>query len=241
MDNEEDEIALPPPPTRPRSLNPSTTITNSPSKSRDAHNTCLPHASIAGLPSSRFPGLPLRKHARDEFSWDLELQSSDPPLFSSDDHGSTGLENYDSGVVDDTDGYRSYGTSTGSPRRKKRKYRGTWWGARLLDEEGLPPRATHLDNAMGTAERERRKRELTRNVDSGVWMGSDEIEAAIAEVNGVERVVAKTTITPSTSAQFVAALRSPAKAVGERPPPEKEAELVVQDCLERGTEVVDLS
>ncbi|KAL8675773.1 MAG: hypothetical protein Q9224_007385, partial [Gallowayella concinna] len=64
--------------------------------------------------------------------------SSDTPLFSSDDHPAS-FENYQ------------------EPHRKRQR-KGPWWGPQ---NGGISPVRTKC------------KREFTRNIDSGVWMGSD--------------------------------------------------------------------
>src|SRR5205809_3158139 len=67
--------------------------------------------------------------------------SSDPPMFSSDDILCSSTEDYQNG-------------------RRKRQYKGTWWG----------------EEARGSADEDlvaRPKREFKRDLDSGVWMGSD--------------------------------------------------------------------
>lgn len=68
--------------------------------------------------------------------------SSDPPLFSSDDVREASSDNYVS--LD----------------RRKRYYKGTWWGERVT--------STSAEIHEGGD-----KRKLVRNVDSGVWLGSD--------------------------------------------------------------------
>ncbi|MCJ1248689.1 hypothetical protein MMC30_005907 [Trapelia coarctata] len=85
--------------------------------------------------------LPLsRKRTRD----DVYSNSSDPPIFSSDDLP-PGLENY-------------------STHRTKRQHHGPWWTTPLGGDDGP-------GNGIP-----RQKREFTRNVDSGVWMNSDDTE-----------------------------------------------------------------
>ncbi|KAI9819141.1 MAG: hypothetical protein M1827_007297 [Pycnora praestabilis] len=105
--------------------------------------------SVSPLRSSTFK-LPSKR------SWGYDASnSSDPPLFSSDDY--PGLE--------DNEEYP----------RKKRRYRGTWWG------EELPGR----DDA--TAKKDRVKKPFTRCVDSGVWMNSDETESESEERHSLVR------------------------------------------------------
>jgi hypothetical protein len=74
--------------------------------------------------------------------------SSDPPLFSSDD-ASSSIENYER-------------------PRPKRLHHGTWWSAGKASEEGGDVlRGVKKGGGKGV------KRAFNRNVDSGVWMGSD--------------------------------------------------------------------
>jgi len=86
--------------------------------------------------------LPLsRKRTREE----VYSNSSDPPIFSSDDLP-PGLENY-------------------STHRQKRQLQGPWWWT---------PSGQHQKSSEGGV---RQKREFKRNMDSGVWMNSDDTEA----------------------------------------------------------------
>ena len=90
------------------------------------------------------PPPPRRKsHRLSRFDDRSSLPSSDPALFSSDDIPASGLENYNAPV------------SGGAGR--KRRYRGTWWGETVMDPK-----------------RKRKDFKDKRLVDSGVWMGSDE-------------------------------------------------------------------
>lgn len=71
--------------------------------------------------------------------------SSDPAFFSSDDIPSSSLENYNNNK-----------NAEKPANSKKRRYRGTWWG----------------EKAIG-AKRKRADFREKRHLDSGVWMGSD--------------------------------------------------------------------
>lgn len=75
--------------------------------------------------------------------------SSDPALFSSDE--TPDAENY-----------------SGSKRRKKKTYTGTWWGERFLKHGSKSRRAS------SSASSRKAKRKFTRNFDSGIFMNSDE-------------------------------------------------------------------
>ncbi|KAL4980444.1 hypothetical protein BDW66DRAFT_55250 [Aspergillus desertorum] len=79
--------------------------------------------------------------------------SSDPALFSSDDIPASGLENYHAPLS---------GSGNGNGSRKRR-YRGTWWGEMVKEKEVKRKRADFRDK---------------RFVDSGVWMGSDDSKAS---------------------------------------------------------------
>ncbi|KAI5305576.1 hypothetical protein KEM56_004001 [Ascosphaera pollenicola] len=91
------------------------------------------------------------------FQSDTAAPSSDPPLFSSDDLQCSALENYypkDSHIPITAEGTSA--TPDERSCRRKRAYRGTWWG------EEITPKRTR------TEWRSRGK------VDSGVFMGSDD-------------------------------------------------------------------
>lgn len=75
--------------------------------------------------------------------------SSDPALFSSDE--TPDAENY-----------------SGSKRRKKKTYTGTWWGERFLSTGSRSRRAS------SSASSRKVKRKFARNFDSGIFMNSDE-------------------------------------------------------------------
>jgi hypothetical protein len=83
-----------------------------------------------------------RKRSRSEY--ELEpATSSDPALFSSDEPAPS-AELY-------------------SAKRRKDKWRGTWWGERLR------------------AEAAREKRLFKRSYDSGIWMGSEDTESSLED------------------------------------------------------------
>ncbi|KAJ5703462.1 hypothetical protein N7493_011851 [Penicillium malachiteum] len=155
--------------------------------------------------------------------------SSDPALFSSDDIPASGLENYNAGPM------------TGAGR--KRRYRGTWWGEKVIDPK-----------------RKRADFKEKRNVDSGVWMGSDEsgAESLLPSEDGPGwgEDLLKTVLDPKISGKSQGALGSFVKPLTATPavsamqlpilktPDESEehqfARSVVNDCLEKGEEVIDL-
>ncbi|KAJ5094508.1 hypothetical protein N7456_010369 [Penicillium angulare] len=164
--------------------------------------------------------------------------SSDPALFSSDDIPASGLENYHAGVT------------TGGGR--KRRYRGTWWGEQVVDPK-----------------RKRADFKEKRNVDSGVWMGSDESGAESllpSEDSPWGEDLLKTVLDPkagkigagsgagvgagASSGILLNSASAPATGPSVLPlpilkgPDELEehrfARSVVNDCLEKGEDVVDL-
>ncbi|KAJ5693070.1 hypothetical protein N7462_002493 [Penicillium macrosclerotiorum] len=150
--------------------------------------------------------------------------SSDPALFSSDDIPASGLENYHASM------------SAGAGR--KRRYRGTWWGEQVADPK-----------------RKRADFKEKRNVDSGVWMGSDEsvaeslLPSEDASTWGEDLL--KTVLDPRAPGKspIPPMLPSTLSKVQPRPmvvqgPVESEehqyARAVINDCLEKGEDSVDL-
>ncbi|OQE28886.1 hypothetical protein PENSTE_c003G00203 [Penicillium steckii] len=151
--------------------------------------------------------------------------SSDPALFSSDDIPASGVENYNAPV-------------TGAGR--KRRYRGTWWGEQVQDPK-----------------RKRADFKEKRNVDSGVWMGSDESAAESVltsedSPNWGEDLL-KTVLDPRASGKNPVGLPLTAGS-GPTPAPTRPivvngngeseehrfARKLVNDCLEKGEESIDL-
>ncbi|OOQ83077.1 Leucine Rich Repeat domain protein [Penicillium brasilianum] len=153
--------------------------------------------------------------------------SSDPALFSSDDIPASGLENYHAPVA-------------GAGR--KRRYRGTWWGEQVADPK-----------------RKRADFKEKRNVDSGVWMGSDESIAESSlpseDASNWGEDLLKTVLDPrapskvSNAPSLFKASDTVSTTVQPRPvislgPVESEehkyAKAVINDCLEKGDDSVDL-
>lgn len=99
-------------------------------------------------PAARLPvrktykSLLSRKRSRLEYE-PQSTTSSDPALFSSDEPCPS-AENY-------------------SAKRRKDKWRGTWWGEKVRGEAA------------------RENRQFKRNIDSGVWMGSEGTESSLDE------------------------------------------------------------
>ncbi|KAI9929258.1 hypothetical protein ASPWEDRAFT_353125 [Aspergillus wentii DTO 134E9] len=157
--------------------------------------------------------------------------SSDPALFSSDDIPASGLENYNAPV------------STGAGR--KRRYRGTWWGETVSD-----PKKKRVDFKE------------KRLVDSGVWMGSDEsgADSLLASEDGawgedlfknmrgsVVTTGKRSDVTmgmpngPSgLQHQTMGPSQGTLRKTGE-PRQHELARAIVNDCLEKGQDSVDLS
>lgn len=178
-------------------------------------------AHAAG-PSSAAPSF--RKARRLSRFDDCSSQpSSDPALFSSDDIPASGLENYHAPV---------------SGAGRKRRYRGTWWGEQVIDPK-----------------RKRADFKEKRHVDSGVWMGSDESAADSplhSDCSTWGEDLLKTVLnprgngkSPQESSQPVASVASPTLPLlipkGQQESEEhRYARAVVNDCLEKGDDSVDL-
>ncbi|KAJ5989330.1 hypothetical protein N7481_004540 [Penicillium waksmanii] len=152
--------------------------------------------------------------------------SSDPALFSSDDIPASGLENYNAPV-------------SGAGGRKRR-YRGTWWGEQVQDPK-----------------RKRADFKEKRNVDSGVWMGSDEsvAESLLTSEDSPAwgEDLLKTVLDPRAPGRAPTDLPFSRGPVPIPAPPRQivvngneESEehrfvrKVVNDCLEKGEESIDL-
>ncbi|KAA8647242.1 hypothetical protein EYZ11_004742 [Aspergillus tanneri] len=150
--------------------------------------------------------------------------SSDPALFSSDDVPASGLENYNAPV---------------SSVSRKRRYRGTWWGEMVKDPKRK--RADFKDKRL---------------VDSGVWMGSDESSAESllppedastwgedllqdtrnTVVRGMDMLLWKSKPQSYTTTQQRVVFRKT-----EEPKEHQLARTIINDCLEKGQDSVDLS
>ncbi|PYI07228.1 hypothetical protein BO78DRAFT_341688 [Aspergillus sclerotiicarbonarius CBS 121057] len=179
---------------------------------------------------TRHPHAP-RNHHRYFDDRSSQPPSSDPALFSSDDIPASGLENYHAPVP------------AGS---RKRRYRGTWWGEMVKDKDAKRKRADFKDKRL---------------VDSGVWMGSDDSgfllsegdlgeellkENANANANGDNRI--GNAPGAQTQTQMQTQPQQPQRGVGvfrrlveEEPREQQIARTIVNDCLERGEDSVDLS
>jgi hypothetical protein len=98
------------------------------------------------------------------------------------------------------------------PGRRKKQYRGPWFKQESCDEymEDTPPN-------------EKRPRAFKRQMDSGVWMGSDGTDSDLGDLPA-----------PSASQSF--SYRGSQQAVQLSPVDEH-----IHECLEYGNEAVDLS
>ncbi|PYH95571.1 hypothetical protein BO71DRAFT_449315 [Aspergillus ellipticus CBS 707.79] len=178
---------------------------------RIRHRSPNPHATPAQHPRRR---LPSRFDDRSS-----QPPSSDPALFSSDDIPASGLENYHAPVA------------SGS---RKRRYRGTWWGEMVKDSK-----------------RKRGDFKEKRLVDSGVWMGSDD-SFLPSDASWGEELNAKA----NNSSSGPLAFRPPQqqqqqqqqqpqqRGVFRRVEESREHQIVrtvINDCLEKGQDSVDLS
>ncbi|CEL02905.1 hypothetical protein ASPCAL04068 [Aspergillus calidoustus] len=180
--------------------------------------------------------------------------SSDPALFSSDDIPASGLENYHAPAS-------GSGSGTGS---RKRRYRGTWWGEVAAPDVREVVEAQGYGYGYGNAHGRKMKRKRAefkdkRLVDSGVWMGSDESGSVFAsegdrwgeELLGgsVEEDVRQgegdnvhVTGNGNGSGMVSAGTRMGfAKKVEEESKEHRVARAIVNDCLERGEDSIDLS
>ncbi|OHF03189.1 leucine Rich Repeat family protein, partial [Colletotrichum orchidophilum] len=129
--------------------------------------------------------------------------SSDPAVFSSDDD--PGLDNYVEGR-----------------RKKKKKYVGSWFHQQPASS----------DSATGEPRPVLRgKRTFKRDLDSGVWMGSD-------STDGDESVMMPDLPTQSKLPQLNRAMTRRRNVISAE---ELEARERVQQCLDSGTEYIDLS
>ncbi|KGO42136.1 Leucine-rich repeat, typical subtype [Penicillium expansum] len=126
--------------------------------------------------------------------------------------------------------------ATVSGAGRKRRYRGTWWGEQVLDPK-----------------RKRADFKNKRNVDSGVWMGSDEsgAESLLPSEDGSAwgEDLRKSVLDPrkpgSSTPFFTETENMPAQTrVAFSSPEESDAHRfareVVSDCLDKGHESIDL-
>ncbi|EED20170.1 Leucine Rich Repeat domain protein [Talaromyces stipitatus ATCC 10500] len=189
-----------------------------------------PLRSIRHRSPAKAPEHPFRKPKRlSSRLSQSSLPSSDPALFSSDDIPSSSLENY-------------YGQQLEHSR--KRRYRGTWWGEMAKD-----------------AKRKRADFKEKRNLDSGVWMGSDESSSDCllsSEASSCEDFIARAwagneegelklphwnTESIKNETGQVAGPVFAARNIQstDESQEHRNARRMVNDCLDKGQESVDLS
>lgn len=150
------------------------------------------------------------------------LPSSDPALFSSDDIPSSSLENYNGQQIEHS---------------RKRRYRGTWWGEMAKE-----------------VKRKRADFKEKRNMDSGVWMGSDESSSDCllsSEASSCEDFMARAwagqnqDATETQNDNQVGQIAGPGFAARnirnlDESQEHRDARAMVNECLEKGQESVDL-
>ncbi len=171
-------------------------------------------------PASRSrPALLTRKRTIEDYNDDVAMSaaSSDPALFSSDENG-PGAEDY-------------------STKRRKKVYAGSWFQHRAK------------------ANREDKKREFKRNYDSGIFMGSESSEPPSSDSLGsLEEELMRDqrrmeldlqTAPKAHSSRSRPLLRSSSlpfrHAQPDVSPQHRSVTHIVQCCLDRGEESVDLS
>ncbi|MCJ1287335.1 hypothetical protein MMC26_006684 [Xylographa opegraphella] len=123
--------------------------------------------------------------------------------------------------------------------RRKRQYRGTWWENRVgyIQSGGSAP--------------VRRKREFKRNIDSAVWMGSDETETTDDGELDIEADLEKRLLPmESSESRFPNGCRSrtalhnpvsPSPRLQYEEIAQEEAARVVQELVDDDSQVIDLS
>jgi hypothetical protein len=161
------------------------------------------------LPTSHSALPPLtRKRTHTEYEINT---SSDPAVFSSDDHQESSASHY-------------------SSKRRKEQWKGTWWGDRL--------RSTSA----------RRKKPFERNYDSGVFM-SDETDTSLeddflADQQARRETPSARASSPIFESYFLSATKKLAVSPAQTrmvSPSNHQAVAIIQQCLEAGSENVDLS
>ncbi|KAL7818237.1 hypothetical protein V8C26DRAFT_50661 [Trichoderma gracile] len=151
--------------------------------------------------SPRLPAFTFQSRKRSHVSpQSLRFNSSDPAIFSSDDD--PGLDNYVEG-------------------RRKKRYVGSWF------QQHLDSVDSSLDTGAGRVSTVPPKRSLKRDLDSGIFLGSDTTDGE----------------------DFIEHLEAPAvprlpqiapRTVPRLSQPEIVARQKIQECIDRGNEMVDL-
>jgi hypothetical protein len=105
--------------------------------------------------------------------------------------------------------------------RRKRQYRGTWWGevANHSPPEPAPQRT---------------KSGFSRNMDSGIWMGSDNTDESL----GSDGTVPDEELPPAIS---FSSSRIPPPPQPPEAPAIKKARAVIQNCLDNSIENITLA
>lgn len=152
--------------------------------------------------------------------------SSDPAVFSSEE--TPDLENY-----------------SGSKRRKKKVYSGTWWG-----------RLRSTDRICANKSQARGQRRFERNLDSGIFMGDDSSgpdlssdpidllktlsrdESSFELSSGMEEDSFEHKMPPKRKESF---RRAPSKITVEKSIKDSRVEKVVHECLQHDSANVDLT
>ncbi|KAL1843279.1 hypothetical protein VTJ49DRAFT_2388 [Mycothermus thermophilus] len=149
--------------------------------------------------------------------------SSDPAVFSSDDDPA--LDNYQGHA------------------RRKRRYVGAWFDQHPASsdsalEDDTRPSVLQPRRVRGPrAQQPGQKREFKRHLDSGVWMGTDGFLTDSDDVFELEPAAAKLSLPPPRLPPLMPL--PPARP--RLTPGELEVQRVVRQCVENGTERVDLS
>ncbi len=191
------------------------------------HSNSSP-GKMADPPSSPPHQLPMHTRKRSRAHLAPEpIPSSDPAFFSSDDAHDASVENYQVG-------------------RRKKVHTGPWWAQQKSAQEEVASQA---------------RKGLSRQPDSGVWLGSDSTEDGVlddrlqffgrgrhgpAKFEKDDQELPESTLSEQED-QTVSDGRNPPGSASrkDRGPPlapnEVEAREIIDECLERGTEVIDLS
>jgi hypothetical protein len=175
--------------------------------------------TLPRLPVS-LPAKTRRKRGRKaEISPPHSATSSDPAIFSSDDDPA--LDNYQ------------------NEGRRKRRYVGTWFDQHPASSDSGVGEDTPLSyprpRQVGDSA-QHPKREFKRQLDSGVWMGTDGAMSDTDDAVEMEPATAKLPLAPPP-------VRVPVPLSPTRPPPtwaERIAYNKIRTCVENGCEQVDL-
>lgn len=132
-------------------------------------------------------------------------------------------------------GLENYNAPVTGGAGRKRKYRGTWWGEQVVDPK-----------------RKRADFKEKRNVDSGVWMGSDESAAESSlpseDASNWGEDLLKTVLDPMGKKDTLdepsvpsSPMKAPPGASGREESNEHHiARAIVNECLDKGEDSIDL-